>query len=322
MNDKVQCQICKKWFKQINGHLVKHNITIKEYKEMFPLAPLTCESLKNDMKGENNPMYGKTGKNNSFYGKKHTNKTKSIISTKNTGKKRSKETQQKISNSLNTRNRFKNLFKQIDLYIDLSLGKAIQCEICGEILQQLSKHLVYKHNITIEEYKKLYPNTLTIAPSVSKVMAKANVEKWKDDNYKKNIADQNRISTIKQLAENPVFFDTKIELKIQEILTKHGYKYVTHQACCNVCLPDLMFPERKIAIFCDGDYWHNLPNYIKRDKNQDRILLKNGWIPLRFWEHEINDNIEKCLREFELEYWGKLPHDQQSYEQNKLSNYY
>ena len=35
--DKVQCQICKRWFKQITGkHLqIKHNITFEEYKKMF-----------------------------------------------------------------------------------------------------------------------------------------------------------------------------------------------------------------------------------------------------------------------------------------------
>ena len=295
MNEnKVQCQICKKWFKQLNGHLIKHNITGNEYKKMFPGSPLMSKILINN----------KIGKNNNFYGKTHTDKTKFKISTKNSGKKRSKEIKQKISDGLNTKNRFKNLFKQIDLYIDLLQGKMVQCEICGEILQQLSKHLVYKHNISVIEYKKLYPNALTIAPSISEIMINANIEKWQDDAYKKNIADQNRISTIKQLAENPVFFNTKIELKMQNILTNHEYKYVMHQPCCNICLPDIMFPEKKIVIFCDGDYWHNLPNYIKRDKYQDIILLKNGWIPLRFWEHEINNNIEDCLYRFELEYYG------------------
>jgi hypothetical protein len=36
--NKVQCQICKKWFKQITGtHLEnKHHITFEKYKEMFP----------------------------------------------------------------------------------------------------------------------------------------------------------------------------------------------------------------------------------------------------------------------------------------------
>ena len=294
MKDKVQCQICKKWFKQLNGHLVKHNITGEEYKKMFPGAPLMSEILIND----------KIGKNNNFYGMKHTNKTKKIIGDKASGRVVSKETRNKVINTCTMKYGIRDIFKQMDLYIDLSLSRMVQCEICGDIMQQLSKHLVYKHDISVEEYKELYPNALSIAPAISKVMITANVEKWKDVEYKKNIADQNRINTIKQLSENPIYFDTKIELKMQRILTKYRYKYVMHQPCCNVCLPDMMFPDKKIVIFCDGDYWHNLPNYIERDKYQDRVLLENGWIPIRFWEHEINDNIEDCLYRFELEYWG------------------
>ena len=294
--DKVQCMICKKWFKQLNGHLVKHNITSKEYLGMFPGASLMSEKLIND----------KMGNGNSFYNEKHTNKTKSKISIGNTGKVRSKETRNKISSGLKIKNRFKYLFKQMDLYVDLSLGRKIQCKICGEILQQLSKHLVYKHSVSVKEYKELYPNALSVAPFLNKIMIDNNVEKWQDSDYKKNIADKNRIKTIKQLTENPKFFDTSIELKMQSILSKNGYKYVTHQPCCNVCLPDIMFPKYKIVIFCDGDYWHNLPNYIERDKYQNKILKENGWTVLRFWEHEINEDIEGCLEKFESEYWGEF----------------
>ena len=39
MTEKIQCQICGKWFQQINGmHLKSHNITLEEYKKKFPDA--------------------------------------------------------------------------------------------------------------------------------------------------------------------------------------------------------------------------------------------------------------------------------------------
>jgi hypothetical protein len=49
--DKVQCQICKKWFKQITGkHLqLKHNITFEEYKEMFPDAETHPQWLRDQL---------------------------------------------------------------------------------------------------------------------------------------------------------------------------------------------------------------------------------------------------------------------------------
>ena len=89
---------------------------------------------------------------------------------------------------------------------------------------------------------------------------------------------------------------------MQNILTENGYVFRKHLPCCNICQPDIMFPEEKIIIQCDGDYWHDYPNGLDRDHNQDEILKENGWKVIRFWEHEIN-NIEECLYRFELEYW-------------------
>lgn len=98
MENNVECLICHRKFKALwsNGHLVTHNITLKQYKEMFPEAKTISElthfnrSITN--KGENNPMFGvkRTGKcywtrernlkqvgvNNPWKGKHHTKETK------------------------------------------------------------------------------------------------------------------------------------------------------------------------------------------------------------------------------------------------------
>lgn len=83
--------------------------------------------------------------------------------------------------------------------------------------------------------------------------------------------------------------------------------------------PDFAFTKYKIAIFCDGDFWHG-KNYsqikkrlnkkfwinkietnIKRDRKNNRMLRKEGWIVLRFWESDINGNIKKCIKELKKE---------------------
>lgn len=240
----------------------------------------------------------------SFKNRHHTIETKKILSIKAKNRKYSKETIEKRNETIRSKNNIRLFFNIMDQYDKLSRGYLIQCRICGQIIGQLSKHLVYKHNITIDQYKKQYPDSPTIAPKISEKIIKENKKRWLDSNYKKNIADQNRLLTTKQLEENPIFFNTSIELKMQDILTKNGYEYQTHKSCCGICIPDIIFADRKIAIFCDGDYWHNLPNYVERDRNQDKVLLENDWTPLRFWEHEINNNIEDCLYRFELEYHG------------------
>ncbi len=95
------------------------------------------------------------------------------------------------------------------------------------------------------------------------------------------------------------FKDTKIELKIDEALKKfcivRNKDYVTNKPILGICRPDKVFEKQKLAIFCDGDYWHNLPNYKERDARITKTLTENEWIVLRFWEHEINDNIDTCI---------------------------
>jgi very-short-patch-repair endonuclease len=54
--------------------------------------------------------------------------------------------------------------------------------------------------------------------------------------------------------------------------------------------------EPNLVVFCDGDYWHNLPNYKDRDKRQNKELKKLGYKVCRLWEHEIINEPNKCLR--------------------------
>jgi DNA mismatch endonuclease (patch repair protein) len=94
--------------------------------------------------------------------------------------------------------------------------------------------------------------------------------------------------------------DTSIEKMVQNALKKESIEeWVTHYPV--IGQPDIAFPERKVAIFCDGCYWHNCPSCgnNKHDKNSDqRIneeLKKQGWKVLRFWEHEIRENLDSVI---------------------------
>ncbi len=78
--------------------------------------------------------------------------------------------------------------------------------------------------------------------------------------------------------------------------------------------PDLVFPRAKVAVFCDGDFWHgrsfarrkkrlarghNAPYWIAkiaaniaRDRRHNAALKKAGWRVLRFWDAEIVESPE------------------------------
>ena len=61
---------------------------------------------------------------------------------------------------------------------------------------------------------------------------------------------------------------------------------------------DFGMRDKRIIIERDGDYWHGLltrPDIYAKDREKDRYCQENGWAMLRFWEHEINYNIERCI---------------------------
>ena len=78
--------------------------------------------------------------------------------------------------------------------------------------------------------------------------------------------------------------------------------------------PDVAFIRWQVAVFVDGRFWHGHPDYftfgksgdywdakIKRTQERDRqaneTLTEAGWTVLRFWDFEVEDELERCVRE-------------------------
>jgi DNA mismatch endonuclease (patch repair protein) len=87
----------------------------------------------------------------------------------------------------------------------------------------------------------------------------------------------------------------------------------------------VVFVKAKVAVFCDGDYWHGhnwalrglrslaeeLEGYspywrAKIQKNVERDLAATasleaiGFQVLRFWASEIDNNLSKCLESIKM----------------------
>ena len=58
---------------------------------------------------------------------------------------------------------------------------------------------------------------------------------------------------------------------------------------------DIANSQKKIAIYVDGNYWHNYPNGTRIDKSHNTYLKNNDWKVLRFWESDIKKDINSCL---------------------------
>jgi len=105
---------------------------------------------------------------------------------------------------------------------------------------------------------------------------------------------------LKQIRSNQVLpmKDSSIEVKLQEILQLYDIPFNKHKSFKmndgSYHQVDL-FIEPSICIEADGIHWHNFPHGTERDRVVNESLTQSGYIVLRFWEHEINSNIELCL---------------------------
>jgi DNA mismatch endonuclease (patch repair protein) len=112
--------------------------------------------------------------------------------------------------------------------------------------------------------------------------------------------------------------DSIPEKKLRLELWKRGYRYRKNVKSI-IGKPDICFLSRRLAVFCDSDFWHGrfflegthipktnheywskkLTGNINRDKLVDSTLKKEGWVVLRFWESEIKRDISKCINDIE-----------------------
>lgn len=88
-------------------------------------------------------------------------------------------------------------------------------------------------------------------------------------------------------------FVSSIEIKLKEELIKKGLLPTAQHQIGKYCI-DLAFLDEKLAVECDGDYWHNLPAAKEKDARKDKFLNEKGWQVLRLKEHEINGDVESC----------------------------
>lgn len=111
--------------------------------------------------------------------------------------------------------------------------------------------------------------------------------------------------------------NTKIEVILRKALWNAGFRYRKNYDKLPG-KPDIALTKYKIAIFCDGEFFHgkdwevlkpklekgNNPDFwIKkitrnqqRDEEVNKQLLFMGWTVIRFWGNEIKKNPEQCVK--------------------------
>lgn len=107
--------------------------------------------------------------------------------------------------------------------------------------------------------------------------------------------------------------DSQIEIALRKELWSRGIRYRKNSLKV-FGKPDLAFIGKKVAVFCDSEFWHgydweNKQNEIKsrrefwipkiernmaRDLEVNDKLKSEGWIVLRFWGKEIKSDVSRC----------------------------
>lgn len=97
-------------------------------------------------------------------------------------------------------------------------------------------------------------------------------------------------SKFMQLAKNLRKKQTKEEYKLWQLLktNKTGYKFKRQFVVHNRYIVDFICLEKKLIIELDGS--QHVDN--KKDKVRDKYLQSLGFIVLRIWNNELNNNIK------------------------------
>lgn len=107
--------------------------------------------------------------------------------------------------------------------------------------------------------------------------------------------------------------DSEIEVLLRKELWRRGLHYRKNVKTV-FGHPDIAFIGKKVAVFCDSEFWHGydwenkkndihtrkefwipkIERNMARDKEVNEKLQNEGWIVLRFWGKDIKKNTQDC----------------------------
>ena len=111
--------------------------------------------------------------------------------------------------------------------------------------------------------------------------------------------------------------NSKAETKLRGAIWRMGFRFRKNYRKLPG-KPDVVFIKERVAVFCDGDFWHgrdwevrkqkvqkgsNAPYWIskieaniERDRRRNKELRKLGWKVIRIWETDILKDPQRASR--------------------------
>ena len=96
------------------------------------------------------------------------------------------------------------------------------------------------------------------------------------------------------------------ETLLYKELERQRIPFMKQQPIDGLYVVDALVPGAKIAIECDGDYWHRPEDksIAQRDQKKTKYLESRGYKVFRFWESEIKAGAQQCVDKVS-EIWKK-----------------
>lgn len=114
--------------------------------------------------------------------------------------------------------------------------------------------------------------------------------------------------------------DTHFEREVRSLLHAMGLRFRVDLPIrlddTRPIRPDVVFTRHRLAVFCDGCFWHGCPEHGRRpnvrngyywtpkiagnrerDSRHTAALRSAGWRVLRFWEHEDPQSVTVRIAE-------------------------
>lgn len=126
--------------------------------------------------------------------------------------------------------------------------------------------------------------------------------------------------------------DTKIEVILRKALWSKGYRYRKNYKKLPG-RPDIALTKYKIAIFCDGEFFHGkdwdalkqrlekinnsefwinkISRNIERDDEINKKLDFEGWTVIRFWGEDIKKHTDECVKVVEETIFDSMEFEEQ-----------
>ena len=126
--------------------------------------------------------------------------------------------------------------------------------------------------------------------------------------------------------------DTKIEVILRKALWSKGYRSRKNYKKLPGS-PDIALTKYKIAIFCDGEFFHGkdwdtlkkrleksnnsefwinkISRNIERDDEINKKLDFEGWTVIRFWGEDIKKHTDECVKVVEETIFDSMEFEEQ-----------